>query len=102
MEYGSRDIVVGIVTKIGAGQSGVGIPVEARDFPFFTTSRPAVGPTKPLIQWVPGLRRPGHEGNHSPLVVPRLRLSGTVPLFPCMPSWRALGQLYVLLCICSM
>jgi hypothetical protein len=36
-----------------------------------TTSRPAVGPTQPPIQWVPGalsveVQRAGHEADHSP------------------------------------
>jgi hypothetical protein len=39
---------------------------------FFTTmSRPALGPTQPPSQWVPGalslgVKRPGHEADHSP------------------------------------
>jgi hypothetical protein len=38
---------------------------------FTTTSRMALGPTQPPIQWVPGalslgIKQPGHEANHSP------------------------------------
>jgi hypothetical protein len=35
-------------------------------FVFSKTSRPAVGPTQPPFQRVPGVTRPGHEVNHSP------------------------------------
>jgi hypothetical protein len=40
-------------------------------FLFDTASRPAVGPTQPLIQWVPGtlslgVKQVGHEADHSP------------------------------------
>jgi len=40
-------------------------------FLFTTASRPALGPTQPPIQWVPGSlslgkQRPGHEADHSP------------------------------------
>jgi hypothetical protein len=36
-----------------------------------TASKPALGPTQPPIQWVLGalslgVKRPGHEANHSP------------------------------------
>jgi hypothetical protein len=46
-------------------QRGLGI------FLFTTTSRIAVGPTQPHIQWVPGalalgVKRPGNEADHSP------------------------------------
>jgi len=39
---------------------------------FTTASRPALGPTQPPNQWVPwalslGVKRPGHEADHSPL-----------------------------------
>jgi hypothetical protein len=40
-------------------------------FPFTTVSRPVLGPTQLLIQWVPGalslgVRRPGSEADYSP------------------------------------
>jgi hypothetical protein len=40
-------------------------------FLFTTTSRPALGPTQPSIQWAPdvlslGVKRSGREADHSP------------------------------------
>jgi hypothetical protein len=53
MEWG-RDSVVGIATRYGL--DGPGIESRwGRDFSH--TSRPALGPTLPPIQWVPGLSR---------------------------------------------
>jgi len=49
----------------GEARQGLGI------FVFATASRPFLGPTQPPIQWVlgalyPGIKRPGHEVDHSP------------------------------------
>jgi hypothetical protein len=32
------------------------------------SSRPALGPTQPPIQRVPGVKRPGRAADHSPLI----------------------------------
>ena len=51
----------------------------------FRTSRPALGPTQPPVQWVPGLsrgyRQPGRGGDPPPLPVPKvLEKSRAIPL----------------------
>jgi len=65
-----RDSSVGIATRYGL--DGPGIESQwGREFPH--PSRPAVGPTKPPTQWVPGVRRPGRGVDHPPYLVPRLK-----------------------------
>jgi hypothetical protein len=52
----------------------IGGSSPGRGWKFFlitTSSRPALGPTQPPIQWVPGtlstaVKRPGREADHSP------------------------------------
>jgi hypothetical protein len=69
----NQDSSVGIATGYGLDGRGaeVRVPVGARIFLHSTSSRPALGPTQPPIQWVPGalslgVKQPGREGDHSP------------------------------------
>jgi hypothetical protein len=69
--YRSRDSAVGTATAYGLDDRGVGnrVPVGSRIFS--TSSGPAMGPTQPPIQWVPGalslgVKRQGREADHSP------------------------------------
>jgi hypothetical protein len=51
---------------------GVGSPAGQRIFPLTCVFRPALGPTQPPVQWVPGVlspgvkARPGRDTDHSP------------------------------------
>jgi hypothetical protein len=51
---------------------GVRFPAGQRIFPAASVSRPALGPTQPPVQWVPGVlspgvkARPGRDVDHSP------------------------------------
>jgi hypothetical protein len=59
--------------------AGIWSLTEAEDFPLVSASRPALGPTQPTIQWVPGAFSPGVKRGRGvmltthPLLVPRLR-----------------------------
>jgi hypothetical protein len=57
--YRSRDSEVGITTGYGLGDRGVGVRVPVGSRNFSTSSRPALGPTQPPIQWVPAASFPG-------------------------------------------
>jgi hypothetical protein len=76
--------VVGIAT--GYGLDGPGIEFRwKQDFPYL--SRPALGPTQPPVQWVPGLSRGVKSGRGvtlipHPLLVPWSWKSRAIPLLP--------------------
>jgi hypothetical protein len=75
LETGNQDSVVGIATGCKLDARGVRVlalsPSGAKNFLFSMWSRPALGPTQPPIQWVPGVlspgvKRPWREADHSP------------------------------------
>jgi hypothetical protein len=44
--------------------AAVGLPAGTRISLFSTESRPALGPTQPPIQWIPGVKRPVRDADH--------------------------------------
>jgi hypothetical protein len=60
-DYGLDDRAIGFDSRRGQ-----------RIFPLASVSRPALGPTQPPVQWVPGAlspgvkARPGRDSDHSP------------------------------------
>jgi hypothetical protein len=66
--FGSRDSIVRIVTSYGREDRGdrSSIPGRVKNFLFSRSSRPALRSTQYPIQWVPGVKRPGREVDHSP------------------------------------
>jgi len=70
----SRDNSVGTATRYGLDGPGI----ESRwGREFSHLSRPALGPTQPPIQWVPGVswgvKRPGCGVDHPPHLAPMLK-----------------------------
>jgi hypothetical protein len=62
-------------------------------FLFSTTSIPALGPTQPPIQWVPGalspgVKRQGREADHSPPSSAKTKNGGDIPPLLQASSWR--------------
>jgi hypothetical protein len=93
VHFGSRDNVVGIATGYGPDDRGVGVRAPVGSRILFTSSIPAMGPTQPSIQRVPGALSPGvkRQGivkltTHLQLV-PRLRKCGSIHPLLHTPSW---------------
>ena len=92
-----RDSVVGIATRYGL--DGPGIESRwRRDFPH--PPRPALGPTQPPVQWVPGLFPGGKENRGVALTTHThlgLRLITVIPIFPSAPLCQVIEKLYLYL-----
>jgi hypothetical protein len=53
-------------------------PGSIKNFLFSMSSRPALGPTQPPVQWIPGavssgVKQPGREADHSPATSARVK-----------------------------
>jgi hypothetical protein len=62
-------------------------PGGVKNFPFSTSSRPALGPTQPPIQRLPGVKRPGREADQSPPSAGEVKNEGAIRSFPYAFSW---------------
>jgi len=74
-------------------------PVSAysEQFLFYKASISTLRPTQPPRQWVhkgisKGAEQLAYKTNHSPNLVPRLRVCGNIPPLSHMHSWHAEGQ----------
>jgi hypothetical protein len=60
------------------------------NFLFSTSSRPALRPTQPPIQWVPGNLSPGRKADHSPPTSTKVKkIYISIHPLPDTPSWRS-------------
>jgi hypothetical protein len=79
----SWDSSVGIVK--GCVLNGLGSISSKSKFCFsYASSKPALGPTQPPIQWVPGgfswrVKRPGREVNLSLIAIAKVKNGGAIP-----------------------
>jgi hypothetical protein len=72
-----------------AGRSGFDSREEQNIFfYYFTAPRPALGPTQPPIQWVPGVKRQGREADGSPPPCAQVKNGGAIPALTHTSSWR--------------
>jgi hypothetical protein len=84
----SRYSAVGIVTGYGMDDGGVGVqsPGGVKNFLFFQSSRPALGPMQSVPGTLfPGVKRPRREADHSPPANAEIKKCSIHPL-PHTPS----------------
>jgi len=83
---GGRALGYGLDDQSFESRQGLGI------FLLTTVCRPALGPTQPPIQWVPGalslgVKRPRREADHSPSSA-EVKNAWNIPPLPNTSSWR--------------
>jgi hypothetical protein len=52
--------------ELSKSRGWISSPSRVKNILFSTSSRRSLGSTQPPIQWVPGVKRPGLEADHSP------------------------------------
>jgi hypothetical protein len=83
-------LVKRFLSRYSYGLDGRGSsPSRGKIFLFSTTSRPALGPTQPPIQWVPGVKLQGREADHSPPSSAEVKNGGAIPSLPHMSAWHS-------------
>jgi hypothetical protein len=96
--YGACCIFSGWTT----GRSGFDPRQGQRIFPLTSVSRPALGPTQPPVQWVPGVLSPGLKRSRGvtltthPHLVPRSRMSRSYTSSPPSAFMACSGTALVL------
>jgi len=79
--------ILSIATRLWVRRSGFDSRQRQGVSLFVPTSRPALMPTQPPIQWVPGaltpeVKRPGRIADTHLHLAPMLRTRGAIPSFP--------------------
>jgi hypothetical protein len=89
-DYGLDDRAIEVRSPTGA------------DFLIAPASKPALGPSQPRIQWIPGALSPGVKRGRGvtlttyPHLVPRLRMSRSyIPPFPQCASMECSGTVFL-------
>jgi hypothetical protein len=87
------DSSVCIATGYGLDGRGM-IPGRGKIFLFSTGFGPAVGPTQPLIEWLPGdlspgIKQQGREADHSYPSSAEVKNGGAIPPLLHRSSWRS-------------
>jgi hypothetical protein len=102
----------GSLVSIRTGRPGFDPRHRQRIFPLTSAYRPALRPTQPPVQWVPGALSPEVKRGRGvmltthPLLVPRIRKSRSyTSCHPNAPLWSVTGPLYLFLtfyyiCVC--
>ena len=71
------------MASLRQGRSRIQFPADSNDFFFLKSFNPAVGPTEPCVQWVPGAKWPGREADDSIPSSAEVRMNGS-----CTPPIR--------------
>jgi hypothetical protein len=91
--HGGTNLTSAVEETIQSWRYNIMSRQELRIFLFTTVSRPALRPTQPPIQWVPGalslgVKRPGHEADHSSPSSTEVKNVKLYLRSPDTPSWR--------------